>query len=68
MYPNMMGMNPYNINLNADSSNPQGNNDFNSMNMGNMNYQGFNPAMFQGQNFPQNMQMPNQEQDQEEDN
>ena len=66
MYPNMMGINPNNINLNADSSSfPQGNTDFNNMNM---NYQGFNPAMFQGQNFPQNMQMPNQEQDQEEDN
>ena len=72
MYPNMMGMNPNNINLNADSSYPQGNNDFNSMNMGNMNYQGFNPAMFQGQNFPQNMhnmdmQMNNQEHDQDQD-
>jgi len=80
MYPpNMMGMNPNNINLNYDSSNPQGMPDMNNMNMHNMpnmnmqnfpnmnmqNMPGFNP-MFQGQNnLSPNMNMQQMQDDEE---
>lgn len=82
MYPpNMMGMNPNNINLNADSNSmPQGMSDLSSINNlsgmnGMNNYMnmppGFNPMMFQGQNLPSNMNMQmgnNEEMNSQEEN
>jgi hypothetical protein len=54
--PNMMGMNPNNINLNSDPFNNQGMTEMNNMQQMQQylqNMQGFN-SMFQGQFIPQN--------------
>ena len=61
MYPpNMMGMNPNNINLNGDNSQSQSS--YQQQPWNDMQMQGFHPGMFQqNQNFQNGP--PNQEQD-----